>query len=179
MTTDAGTYIILAAWLLAAAACWTDLLLRRIPNTLVLIGVAAGLALNTLSAGLAGVERSIEGGALGLAVFLPFMVLGGMGAGDVKLMAALGALLGPANVLGLALVAALAGGLLALLRVAWEGRLRATVRGIAELLWFWAHTGLRPSPTLNLSNPGTIRIPYAVPIAAGTVVVTLFQWSRS
>lgn len=174
---DDGTHITLTALLLATLACLTDLRSRRIPNALTCLGLAAGLALNARAEGLSGVVSSLGGGLIGLALFLPFMMLGGMGAGDVKLMAALGCLVGPTGILRLALVAALAGGLLALLRVGWEGRLRATLTGMAGLLLFWFSTGLRPSPELHLSNPSTIRIPYAIPIAAGTIVATLGPWS--
>lgn len=172
-----GSPVTLAALALAAAACWTDLRTRRIPNALVLAGLAAGLALNGRDAGLAGAGTSLAGGAVGLALFLPFMILGGMGGGDVKLMAALGSLLGPTQVVRLALLTALAGGLLALLRAGREGRLGATLSGMAGLLRFWLHTGLRPSPDLNLSNPSTIRIPYAVAIACGMLAVALLPWS--
>ena len=176
--TGEWTAVVTAAWLLSAAACWTDLRARRIPNALVLLGLAAGLFLNARAEGIAGIGSSLLGFAVGLALFLPFMLLGGMGGGDVKLLAALGSLVGPGDVVKLALVAALAGGALALARVAWEGRLRSTLAGMAGLVLFWMSTGLRPSPELNLSNPSTIRIPYAVAIAAGTIGVTLFPWSR-
>lgn len=176
MTGD-WTAVVMAAWLVAAAACWTDLRERRIPNALVLLGFAAGLILNARADGIAGIGSSVLGCAVGLALFLPFMLLGGMGGGDVKLLAALGSLVGPGQIVRLAIVAALAGGALALVRVLWEGRLRATLAGMAGLVFLWMTAGIRPSPDLNLSNPRTIRIPYAVAIAAGTFAVTLFQWS--
>jgi len=175
--TSFGVPITAAALLLAALACSTDLRSRRIPNALVLSGLIAGLVLNSHVAGLAGVGASLAGAGLGLAMFLPFLLLGGMGGGDVKLMAALGSLVGPAGVVRLALATAILGGVLALARVLWEGRLRETLQGIAGLLWLWASTGLRPSPDLHLGNPATIRVPYAVPIAAGTLLVTLGRWS--
>jgi prepilin peptidase CpaA len=177
-TMDTSTLIASSALLLAAAACWTDLRTRRIPNHLVLAGFATGLVLNAGAAGLSGIGRALAGAAVGLALFLPFMLLGGMGGGDVKLMAALGSLVGPGDVVKLALATALAGGVLALLRVLREGRLRATLTGMAGLLSLWFTTGLRPSPELNLSNPSTIRIPYAVAIAAGTMAVVVLPWSR-
>lgn len=176
--TGEWTAIVAAAWLLSAAACWTDLRARRIPNALVLLGVAAGLFLNARAEGFAGIGSSLLGLAVGLGLFLPFMLLGGMGGGDVKLLAALGSLVGPGDIVRLALVAALAGGAMALVRVACDGRLRSTLASTAGLVLFWMSAGLRPSPVLNLSNPSTIRIPYAVAIAAGTLGLTLFPWSR-
>src|SRR5262249_42665906 len=119
----------------------------------------------------------LGGAVLGLALFLPIFMLGGMGGGDVKLMAALGSLVGPMGVLGIALAAALAGGVLALFAAFWSGRLVSTLNGIAELLWLWWCAGVSPSPDLKLGNPATLKIPYALPIAAGTLFVALGHWS--
>jgi prepilin peptidase CpaA len=100
-----------------------------------------------------------------------------MGAGDVKLLACLGAVLGPKDLLSVALVGAVIGGVLALVIAAVNGRLRRTLQGVTSLLAFWAAGGLRPSPDLNLESPGTLKIPYAVPVAAGTILVLLSRWS--
>ncbi len=174
---DNVTLVSLAAFILAIAAGVTDLRSRRIPNRLVLAGLVLGLTLNTRAYGVAGLGSSLAGGGLGLALFLPFFLLGGMGGGDVKLLAALGSLVGPTDILKVALAAALAGGLLALAAAWWSGRLLATLNGVAGLLWFWLTTGVRPSPELSLANRTSLRIPYAIPIAAGTILVALGRWS--
>jgi len=171
------SFIYLAVILLAGAACSTDLLWRRVPNSLVITGLCLGIGLNGWSGGLRGLTASLAGAGLGLALFLPFFVLGGMGAGDVKLLAALGSLLGPADLLKTALAGAVAGGLMALVAAIWQRRLLATFRGIGGLISYWIAGGLRPSPELNLGSPAALKIPYAVPVAAGAVLIVLSRWS--
>ena len=166
----------LLALLLAAVSCASDLRTRRIPNSIVLVGSAVGLITNALIAGPTGVGSSLAGGAVGLALFLPFFVLGGMGGGDVKLMAALGSLLGPGSILRLAVAAAVVGGCCALIVAAWNGRLGEMLRNTARLLAFWARSGLVPSPEQNLEAAGALKIPYAVPILVGTLFVALGGW---
>jgi len=169
--------IYLVAIMIAGIACLTDLRSRRISNRLVMTGLIFGLVLNLCTGGWAGLGWSLLGGLLGLAIFFPFFALGGMGAGDVKLLACLGAVLGPKDLFAVALVGALIGGVLALVVASVNGRLRSTLQGIGSLLAFWATGGLRPSPILNLDSPGTLKIPYAVPVAAGTLLVLLSRWS--
>ena len=169
--------IYLAAIMIAGIACITDLRFRRISNRLVLTGVCFGAALNLLFGGWAALGWSLLGGLLGLALFLPFFALGGMGAGDVKLLACLGCILGPKDLMAVALVGALVGGLMALVFAAASGRLLSTLKGCLALVTFWLAGGLKPSPVLNLDSPDTLKIPYAVPVAAGTVVVLLSRWS--
>jgi prepilin peptidase CpaA len=171
------TLVSLSAFILAIAAGVTDLCSRRIPNRLVLAGFVLGLAFNTRAGGVAGLGWSLAGAGLGLALFLPFFLLGGMGGGDVKLMAALGSLLGPADISRVAVAAAFAGGLLALMVAWWSGRLLATLSGVTGLLMFWWSAGLRPSPELSLAERTSLRLPYAIPIATGTILVALGRWS--
>jgi prepilin peptidase CpaA len=165
------------AILVAAVACITDLRSRRISNVLILFGLLSGLSFNLMLSGLLGLGWSLLGGLLGLAVFFPFFALGGLGAGDVKLLACLGAILGPRDLLAVALVGAVIGGAMALIVALIRGRLLSTLRGVGELLAFWMSGGLKPSPVLRLDNPGALKIPYAVPVAAGTFVVLLSRWS--
>jgi len=166
----------LLALLLAAVACASDIRTRRIPNSIVLIGSAAGLTVNALIDGATGVGASLAGGVVGLCLFLPFFVLGGMGGGDVKLMAALGSILGPGSIFRLAAAAAVVGGACALVTAAWNGRLGEMLRNTARLVSFWARSGLVPSPEQNLRTPGALKIPYAVPILMGTLFVALGGW---
>ncbi len=90
-----------------------DIRRRRIPNWLTFPAVAVGLAHHVYGSGAPGLLFSLAGASLGLAVFAPFYLMGGTGAGDVKLMAAVGALLGPAGLFRSALCTALVGGVYA------------------------------------------------------------------
>lgn len=164
-----------AALVVAGLACLTDIRSRRIPNVLTL-GAAAGAFGNFLvTDGLRGLGWSAAGWAVGLAMFLPLFVLRGIGGGDVKLMAALGAWLGPVNAVWLALYSALAGGPLALVLALSKGYLRQAMVNIWGLIMFWRVAGVQAHPTLTLDSPGSPRLPYAVPIAIG-LVATL--WLR-
>src|SRR5919202_3546799 len=102
---------LLAAAVAGVAAC-TDLRWRRIPNWLTLGAAILGLALNVMLAGLPGGGTALMGLGLGLALLLPFYVLRAVGAGDVKLLAGLGAVLGPQTLVSVALYGAIVGGLM-------------------------------------------------------------------
>jgi prepilin peptidase CpaA len=98
----------------AGAAAAIDLRTRRVPNPLTALLATAGIAL--AATGLSGVSfgASLVGLALGLALMLPGHVFGATGAGDVKLFAAIGALLGPVPIAVAFVYTAIAGGVLAL-----------------------------------------------------------------
>jgi prepilin peptidase CpaA len=164
-----------AALAIALAGCVTDLRARRIPNVLT-FGAAAGAAGYYLAAdGLAGLGFAAAGWLVGGLMFLPLFALRGMGGGDVKLMAALGAWVGPGTAVWLALYAALAGGVFALVVMLSKGYTRQAFSNVWSILAFWRVAGLQPHPTLTVESPRAVRLPYAVPIAAG-LVVTL--WLR-
>lgn len=161
----------LAALTLALAAAATDLRSRTVPNGLVAAGAAVGLLLNCFEAGMPGGTRSVLGAVAGLAVFLPFYLLGGMGGGDVKLMGALGACVGPMPALKMAVAAAAAGAVLAIVVAARRGVLARTLSGAGRLMGSWLTRGPRPDPELTLENPQALTIPYALPIAAGALLI--------
>ena len=163
----------IAALILALIAATTDLRSRRVPNWLVVSGATVGFLLNAWAFGGSGVVRSLLGGVVGLCIFLPFFLLRGMGGGDVKLMGALGMCLGVAGIVQTALLASIAGALLALAVAARHGALGRTFANTGRLLRFWFSHGLRPSEELSLDSPRALKIPYAVPIAAAAVMVVL------
>src|SRR4051812_27112196 len=111
---------------IALVASVFDLQSRRIPNALTFGATATGLIFAAASGGVPGIEAGIAGCALALALWLPLYALGGMGAGDVKLMATIGMWIGPAAVLHALLYASIAGGLLALTVALFRGVLRQT-----------------------------------------------------
>ena len=112
----------------------------------------------------------------GLAVFFPFFALGGMGAGDVKLMAAIGAWLGPGLALMTALYGAVAGGILAIGVALSHGYLRTALSNVWRLLTHWRYSGVRPLPELTLENNSGPRLAYAVPIFVG-LLVTIWRFN--
>jgi prepilin peptidase CpaA len=108
---------------------------------------------------------------VGCALFLPWYILGGMGAGDVKLLAALGAWLGPRDALWLALCAGLAGGVFGVVVSLATGYFRESVSNLWGLLMFWRVAGVQPLPELTLASARGPRLPYAIPITVGAVTV--------
>src|SRR5580658_2158276 len=117
--------LITLALILGCAASFDDLRRRAIANWISVAGLVAGLVYHTADRGLPGLAWSAGGAAVGFAVFLIFYCLGGMGAGDLKLMAAFGALLGPVGILLAALLAAPLGALMAAACMVWSRRVRA------------------------------------------------------
>lgn len=166
--------------LLLLAAVWTDVKAGRIPNQVVFSGLALGILFNTALPGGLGFASSLPGGlglwsalagaAIGLAVMLPMYLLRAMGAGDVKLMAMVGAFLGTEDVLGAILATFLAGGVLSL-GYAWKtGVLRRTLQNIRLIVYSGAIKiagGSPPSPDDAPETAG--KFPYAVAIAVGTL----------
>ncbi len=154
----------------ALTACVTDVRSRRIPNVLTLGGAAAALVFHAVTAEGAGIGTAAMGWLVGTAVFLPFFLLGGMGAGDVKLMAALGAWLGPAEAFAIAIYASLVGGVLALGVALATGYLRTAFRNVGRLLKFWWLVGPRPMAGMTLEQSKSPRVAFAIPICCGLVM---------
>jgi prepilin peptidase CpaA len=154
----------------ALAATVIDIRTRRIPNelTAALTGVGVGLAITGVS-GLT-VWGSIAGCAIGLALMIPGHVLGATGAGDVKLMAAVGSVVGPKTVVTAFLFTAIAGGVLAVVVAKRRGRLAATIAGTGRLMTTGtdAHEQIRSAPQAH-------RFAYGPAIAIGSVLATLVK----
>ena len=163
--------------LLLALAVWHDVRTRRIPNRLVLAGLLCGLALNTMlpagaglfsdPAGALGPIAALAGAAVGLIALLPLYALGAMGAGDVKLMAMVGAFLGPQSTVGAALLSLLAGGLLARAGAGWTGSLSRALRSTRSLL---ADAIVRRAGIGAEKPAASIQLAYAIAISGGTSV---------
>jgi prepilin peptidase CpaA len=165
----------LCAIAVASVACITDIRSRRVPN--VLTFGAAGLALlfHALAPQGNGLVFAAEGWVVGAAVvFLPF-ALGGLGGGDVKLLAALGAWLGPTNAVWIALYTGVAGGVMAVVVAVSHGYLRTALANVWFLLQHWSVAGLRPLYEVSLEGSTGPRLAYAIPIFAGLLVAV---WLR-
>ncbi len=151
------------------AATVIDVRQRRVPNVLTMSVASTGLVLAMTGFGAVTVGEALGGLALGLALLLPAHVFGATGAGDVKLLAAFGALLGPADVFDAFLRAAILGGAMALTVALWRGRLRETLYGTAMLVTTRSRT-----VTELIEHPAANnRFPYAPAIACGAVLVVL------
>lgn len=156
--------------LLAAVACGWDLRTRRIPQVLTLGGALAGLVFHVVNGGWNAGVASVAGWAVGIAIFfLPF-ALGGLGGGDVKLLGAIGAWLGPMNALWVGLYAGAAGGVLAVFVALTKGYLFQAVGNVGMMLAYWRLNGVKPLPEITLEHSRGPRLAYAVPILAGTLV---------
>jgi prepilin peptidase CpaA len=153
----------------AVAAAW-DVRTRRIPNALSFGAAAAAIAAHGFVAGTAGAGWSLAGWLAGVALFLPFFALGGMGAGDVKLLAALGAWLGPSATIWIALFSTIAGGVIGLAVAIGFGYLTQAFANIAWMVTFWRSEGPRPVPEMTLATHRGPRLAYAIPVLAGLVV---------
>lgn len=152
------------------AACVTDLRSRRIPNILTFGSAVCAIGFHLALSGLPGGIDALGGWATGVALlFVPF-ALGGMGGGDVKLMGALGAWLGPSTVVWVVLYSGIAGGVFALAVSAYRGYLPIAARNIWLLLAHWRVAGLRPLDELTLRNSKSPKLAYAVPIFVGTLM---------
>jgi len=156
--------------LLVLAAVW-DLATARIPNWLTIPAAAGAVAWHATVSGWSGLLAGTAGWLVGIALLLLPWLLGGLGAGDAKLMGAVGAFLGPKGCFAAFLGTALVGGVAAIALLAWHGAL-----GPACRRW------LRMGTLLTLGQPGyeappeperVPRLRYGFAIALGTIGVLL------
>jgi prepilin peptidase CpaA len=165
-----GTEALLLAVVLAAAVY--DVRYRRIPNWLNVAGVLSGIAMNTfLYQGLPGLGFALKGMVLAFVVYLILYALHAMGAGDVKLMAAVGAIVGWENWFGIFLVTAVIGGMMSLILVVTRGRLRKTLFNVGFILNEMKNG--RPAylsnEELDVKSDKAARLPHGATIAVGSL----------
>lgn len=153
---------------LASAITYMDVRYRRIPNKLVLAILIGGVAINTVFGGLAGLVMSLGGLALAFAAMLFLHLFGTMGAGDVKLFAAIGSLFGTWLVLPTLIIVAITGGVLAVCKMVYSRRSAVTMLGVAHFFY-----GLLPGqtvPKFDVPRDSSFTLPYAVPICFGSLI---------
>jgi len=160
---------------IASLACATDLNTRRIPNVLTFGAALMGFLYQFLNGGLDGLGQAALGWLVGALIFSVPFALHGLGGGDVKLLAALGAWLGPADAVWLALYTAVAGGLMALAVSAIYGYLGTAFRNVYLLLCHWRVAGIETVPSLTLEHSKGPKLAYAFPILTGMMATT---WLR-
>jgi len=158
--TGGGSSVIL--FLFVAIAVATDVLRHRIPNLLVVIMLSCGLVLSATLLQRAGVTTALLGALVGFLILMPFYVLGGMGAGDVKLLAAIGSFLGPWGALVAGLATLGAGGILGFGLILWRNVIAVFLARFLSIA--------PPAPAEVRGVP----MPYAVAIAIGTVAAVLY-----
>ncbi|MGH9393944.1 MAG: prepilin peptidase [Terriglobales bacterium] len=155
----------------AAAAGW-DLRCRRIPRWLTVPALALGLAYHAWAGGLASAALAA---GLGFALGLLLLQLGAVGGGDVKLLAATGAMLGFSLWFWSTAIGFMAAGLTALGQLAWQRRLGFLGSDMAAIARGWSQRGLQPHPEHNLDTPGAVTAPFAVSLGIGMACALLLR----
>jgi prepilin peptidase CpaA len=148
----------------------SDLRSRRIPNWLVLPFLVAGILFSTITRGWSGLADSLEGVLVGALLLGIFRLLGGMGMGDVKLCASVGAWIGPHQLLFALAFMGLVGGIMAFAWAICGGFSKEMLNGTSDLIFGFGKRGLRKHETIVLTNPAARKMPYAPAIAIGTVL---------
>jgi prepilin peptidase CpaA len=153
---------------LAFIISYYDVRYRRIPNAYVLAGLVGGLVVNLLFGGWSGLLQSVGGCLLAFGVMLVLHIIGAMGAGDVKLFAAIGAVVGLKLVLPTFLVVILTGGVLAVVTMFQTGTFASTMQRVVQIF-----AGLLPGwkmPRFAVPTDKRYTIPYGVAITLGSLI---------
>jgi prepilin peptidase CpaA len=168
-----------SAWLVSALlveAAIIDGLKLKVPNWLTFHLAAGGMAYATWIGGWPGLAWSLGGLALGLALLMPLYLIGGMGSGDVKLLAGVGAWMGPSIVLGSFVVAVIVGGIIAAVQILISGN----IAGHMAMFHTISHEILTIRNPDKLSEIAAARkptmtlLPYGIPITIGSIAY--FAW---
>jgi prepilin peptidase CpaA len=158
---------VLTLTFLAAATDWRT---RKIPNWITVPGIVAGITLRSVISGWPGAKASLEGAGLALALLLPLVLLRALGAGDWKLMGAIGAFLGPVLFLFILFGSIFASGLMSAVHMIKTKRVKETLKNIVELVRGFMVFGFQPNPNISLDNPKLLKIPFGIAVAASTAV---------
>jgi prepilin peptidase CpaA len=154
-----------------ATAAVYDVRTRKIPNWLNLSGVILGLGLNTLLLPAHGIVVALLGMGLALLIYVPLYLIRGMGAGDVKLMAAVGSIAGPQNWLVIFVVTALLGGIAAFALVFCKRRIPETLANLSTIVSELTRgkAPFRKDPELDMRSQRSLGLPHGAVIAAGSL----------
>ena len=162
-----------ALLMLTGAAGFLDHRTRRIPNLLVVFGLILGLGLNTLLDGTAGLWVSLRGCGLALLIYFPLFALRAMGAGDAKLMAAVGSIVGPGNWIAIFFLTAALGGLVGLALTISRQRAGRTGQNIVYILNELVHfrAPYRSREELSAGHPRSLSMAHGVVIFAAAAIL--------
>lgn len=141
-----------------------DLVSHRLPNYFLLLGLIVAFGWQAWAAGWSGVGAGGAGLLTGFALFVPLYALGGMAAGDVKLMAVVGSFLGVTGTLWAGAYSLMAGGILGVLYLLYRGSLGKF------LVRYWAMATTRSHIPAEETDAARHRFPYAIAIAIGTLL---------
>lgn len=145
-----------------------DFRTRKLPNWLTVPAIVAGVTLRTAMAGWPGAKASLEGLGLALVLLLPLVLLRALGAGDWKLMGAVGAAVGPILFLFILFGSIMVSGLMAVVEMARTKRVKETFRNMMVLVRGFISFGLRKNPEISLDNPRLMKLPFGVAVAVST-----------
>lgn len=162
------------ALVLAGVAGWTDWRYRRIPNWLTVPCFFLGIAANTLTGGWAGAKQSLLGAGLGLLLLLPFVLLRSLGAGDWKLMGAVGACIGLHPFVTVIVLTVFINGVVAMGMIIASGRVGRTVKNMFRLVGAMV-TLHKPAEELTLDSPDAIKVPFGVSAAIAVAAYIVLQ----
>jgi prepilin peptidase CpaA len=143
---------------------------RRVPNFVTVPAICLGLVLHLVFGSWPQLGAAAAGGLLCGSIFLLFYLAGGMGGGDVKLIAAAGCISGLSLVGPLLVFTSLAGGVMAFGLALYHRRFKETMLNIGALAIHHRMEGLVPHPILNIGDRRSVRMPYAVAIATGSAL---------
>jgi prepilin peptidase CpaA len=155
---------------LTISAALLDWRSRRIPNWLTVPSLLVGIAVHALLRGWQGALFSLKGAGLALILLLPLVLLRALGAGDWKLMGAVGAFLGPVLFLFVLFGSIVASGIMAVVQIYRTGRVMETFRNMWILVKGFFAFGLKKNPQISLDNPRLLKLPFGVAVAAATIV---------
>lgn len=167
---DARQAVWICTLALTFSAGWLDWHSRRIPNWLTVPGLFLGVALNSALSGWNGTKASVEGAGLALVLLLPPVLMRALGAGDWKLMGAVGAFLGAIPFLYVLVGSIFVSGLMAIAQMVQTRRVKTTLHNLLVLVQGFFAFGLRAHPEISLDNPGLLKLPFGVAVAAAALV---------
>src|SRR6202049_855257 len=144
---------------LTLVAGLVDFRTRKIPNLITIPGMVAGITLRTAISGWTGTKVAVEGVVLALALLLPLVLMRALGAGDWKLMGAVGAFVGPILFLFVLLGSVLVSGLMSRVEMRRTRRVKETFGNLVVLVQGFFSFGLRAHPEVSLDNPGLLKLP--------------------
>jgi prepilin peptidase CpaA len=157
----------LALTLFAALLDWRS---RRIPNWLTVPALLLGVVVHTYLAGWHGALFALEGAGLALILLFPPVLIRALGAGDWKLMGAVGAFMGPVLILFIFFGSIFVAGLMAMVQMMLTHRVVETFRNMIVLVRGFFSFGLKAHPQISLDNPKSLKLPFGVAVAVATLI---------